>query len=351
MARRHRVDTAPPVARERAARRIGANRTIVLGRKSDPKTPGNLRFAGERRPSGSRCKHLATPGRRRRRHLQNGGGTRQQLPLHPGAARQWEGTYGSQAICDLLERGQRVAVTSNSHKAIHNLLRKVEEGVSQRGGSFHGRYKHNKSNPDSEYRNSLFIASYDSNESFYGDEYSLAGGTGWLFAREELAGSSTTSSSTKPGKWRSPTLSLFCVREERRVVGRPGTACAGRPGAAAASRRRFGSGTLAGRGAHGGAASRHLSGRFVSDAARNRGFISDAVYDKRLRAADSTRAHRISVGTTELAGLYYVEVEHAGNSSHSEEEADEIVAQVSRFASEAWWSIQSRPSAAGSSAP
>jgi uncharacterized protein len=55
------------------------------------------------------------------------------------------------------------------------------------------------------------------------------------------------------------------------------------------------------------------------------------VYDKRLRAADSTREHRISVGTTELAGLYYVEVEHAGNSSHSEEEADEIVAQVSRL--------------------
>ena len=51
--------------------------------------------------------------------------------------------YGSSVICDLLAAGKRVAVTSTSHTAIHNLLHKVEvvHGRSE-ASRFRGRYKH-----------------------------------------------------------------------------------------------------------------------------------------------------------------------------------------------------------------
>ncbi len=80
-------------------------------------------------------------------------------------------TIGSQVICDLLERGKRVAVTSTSHKAIHNLLHMVEECMAARGGSFRGRYKHNTSNVGSEYCSPIstpFIESVGANDAFHG---------------------------------------------------------------------------------------------------------------------------------------------------------------------------------------
>jgi len=238
-------------------------------------------------------------------------------------------TYGSQAICALLERGQRVAVTSNSHKAIHNLLRKVEECTAGRGGSFRGRYKHTKKNPDSEYRNSRFIESYDSNEEFYGDDYLLAGGTGWLFARPELARKFDYLFIDEAGQVAlADALALSACAKNVVLLGDPSQLA------------QVGQGQQP---LHAGdSVLEHLLGS-EQTVAPDRGifldvsyrmqpdicaFISEAMYDDRLRAADSTREHRVIVGSRALAGLYYVDVEHAGNSSRSEEEADEIVTRV-----------------------
>ena len=241
-------------------------------------------------------------------------------------------TYGSQVICDLLERGQRVAVTSNNHKAIHNLLRKVEECMAQRGGSFHGRYKHTKQNPDSHYRDSRWIESYDSNDDFYGDDYVLAGGTGWLFAREELAGKFDYLFIDEAGQMAlADALALSTCARNVVLLGDP------------AQLAQVGQGQQP---LHAGdSVLEHLLGEeqtvlphrgiFLDVSYRMQpkicAFISETMYEQRLRAADSTREHRVIVGTRELAGPYYVEVEHAGNSSHSEEEADAIVAQVARL--------------------
>lgn len=241
-------------------------------------------------------------------------------------------TYGSQVICDLLQRGQRVGVTSNSHKAIHNLLRKVEECMAWRGGSFHGRYKHTKQNPDSQYRNSTFIQSYESNDDFDGDDYVLAGGTGWLFAREELAGKFDYLFIDEAGQMAlADALSLSTCARNVVLLGDP------------AQLAQVGQGQQP---FHAGdSVLEHLLGEeqtvpphrgiFLDVSYRMQPaictFISEAMYERRLRAADSTRKHRVIVGTRELAGLYYVKVEHGGNSSHSEEEADEIVALVARL--------------------
>ncbi len=241
-------------------------------------------------------------------------------------------TYGSQVICDLLQCGQRVAVTSNSHKAIHNLLRKVEECMAGRGGSFHGRYKHTKQNPESQYRNSTFIQSYESNDDFYGDDYVLAGGTGWLFAREELAGKFDYLFIDEAGQMAlADALALSTCARNVVLLGDP------------AQLAQVGQGQQP---LHAGdSVLEHLLGEeqtvpphrgiFLDVSYRMQPaictFISEAMYERRLRAADSTQEHRVIAGAKELAGLYRVEVEHAGNSSHSEEEADEIVAQVARL--------------------
>jgi len=241
-------------------------------------------------------------------------------------------TYGSQVICDLLQRGQRVAVTSNSHKAIHNLLRKVEECMAWRGGSFHGRYKHAKQNPDSQYRNSKFIQSYESNDDFDGDDYVLAGGTGWLFAREELAGKFDYLFIDEAGQMAlADALALSTCARNVVLLGDP------------AQLAQVGQGQQP---LHAGdSVLEHLLGEqqtvpphrgiFLDVSYRMQpeicDFISEAMYEQRLHAAASTRGHRVIVGTRELAGLYYVKVEHTGNSSRSEEEADEIVAQIARL--------------------
>ena len=119
-------------------------------------------------------------------------------------------TYASEVIADLLAAGKRVAVTSTTHAAIHNLLHKVEDCVAARGSRFGGRYKHAKQNESSEYRSKLddpMIASNGKNEPFDSDDYQLAAGTAWLLARKSSPASSITSSSTRPGRSRLPTHS------------------------------------------------------------------------------------------------------------------------------------------------
>jgi uncharacterized protein len=261
-------------------------------------------------------------------------------------------TYGSQAICDLLERGQRVAITSNSHRAIHNLLRKVEECIAARGGSFRGRYKHTKKNLESEYRDSRFIESYDSNEEFYGDDYLLAGGTGWLFAREELAKKFDYLFIDEAGQVAlADALALSACARNVVLLGDPSQLA------------QVGQGQQP---LHGGdSVLEHLLGS-ERTVAPHRGifldvsyrmqpdicaFISETMYEQRLRPADSTREHRIIVGGQERAGLYYVEVEHTGNSSSSEEEADEIVAHVARLRERGTLSDSKPPAQAGVARP
>jgi len=93
-------------------------------------------------------------------------------------------TYtGSHLIVELLARGKRVGVSSNSHKAIHNLLHAVEKRAIERGVEFNGAYKVSKTR-GSEYEGQQ-ITCEESNEDVIiniGDYYQLAAGTAWLFS-------------------------------------------------------------------------------------------------------------------------------------------------------------------------
>ncbi|MGB6517303.1 MAG: TM0106 family RecB-like putative nuclease [Candidatus Cybelea sp.] len=239
-------------------------------------------------------------------------------------------TIGSQVICDLLAAGKRVAVTSTSHKAIHNLLHKVEGCMTERGTRFRGLYKHTGNG--SAYRSHLAapcIESVASNEAFDSDGYQLAGGTGWLFAREELTGTFDYVFIDEAGQvsLADALAKSLCARNVV-LLGDPSQLA------------------QVSQGKHplpaGDSILQHLLGDdqtvkphrgiFLDVSYRMQPeiceFISDAMYENRLHAAEQTRAHRVSTGSQEYAGLYFAGIEHAGNSSSSLEEANAIVARI-----------------------
>jgi uncharacterized protein len=244
-------------------------------------------------------------------------------------------TIASRVICDLLAQGKRVAVTSTSHAAIHNLLHKVEGGLAERGTRVRGRYKHSAANSGSEFRSKLDAAVIEStgkSEAFDGDDYALAGGTAWLFAREQLAGKFDYLFIDEAGQVAlADTLALSLCAKNVVLLGDPSQL-------AQVSQGRHplhaDDSVLA-----------HLLGERQT-VAEDRGifldvshrmqaeicaFISDAMYEGRLRSSAEAAAHRVMLGTAPLAGLYFVPVEHTANSSSSSEEADEIVRLISEI--------------------
>jgi len=242
-------------------------------------------------------------------------------------------TIGSKVICDLLARGKRVAVTSTSHKAIHNLLHKVEACINERGKTFRGRYKHSKqTNGDSEYKSELvtpLIESVEKNEAMDTDDYQLAGGTSWLFAREELAHKFDYLFIDEAGQVSlADALAVSQCAHNVVLLGDPSQLAQVSQGR---QPLHVGDSVL-----------QHLLGDdqtvrpyrgiFLDVSYRMQpqicAFISDAMYDNRLEPAEGTRDHRVVLGTTQFAGLYYGPIEHSGNAASSPEEANEIVRRI-----------------------
>jgi predicted RecB family nuclease len=241
-------------------------------------------------------------------------------------------TIGSRVICDLIERGKRVAVTSTSHKAIHGLLHKVEACIADRGKTFPGRYKHSSSSGDSEYKSRLaspLIESVKDNALLEGDDYQLAGGTSWLFAREELAGKFDYIFIDEAGQVAlADALAVSQSAKNLVLLGDPSQLAQVSQG-----RQPLHAGD---------SVLQHLLGD-AQTIPQDRGifldlsyrmqpeicaFVSKAMYDERLRPAPSTAVHSVTLEDRDLAGLYFVPTEHAGNRASSVEEANEIVRQI-----------------------
>jgi len=241
-------------------------------------------------------------------------------------------TVGSQVISDLLESGARVAVASTSHAAIHHLLRKVEACMVERGRRFVGLYKHSKNNPGSEYRSLLpspCILSVADNDPFEQGEYELAGGTVWLFAREQLAGAFDYLFIDEAGQVAlGDALAMSLCARNIVLLGDPSQLAQVSQG-----RQPLHAGD---------SVLQHLLGDDQT-VRRDRGifldvshrmqpeictFVSDAMYDGRLRPAIGTELHRVRHGDDERAGLYFHPMEHGGNGASSEEEAQYVVSQL-----------------------
>ena len=100
----------------------------------------------------------------------------------PGSGKTYAGGH---LIVDLLQKGFRVGVTSNSHKAINNLLHKVEEVAEEMDFRFSGVKKSTKGNDDS-FLFGKIIIDVESNDDIELGRYQLFAGTAWLFSLEEM---------------------------------------------------------------------------------------------------------------------------------------------------------------------
>jgi predicted RecB family nuclease len=93
-------------------------------------------------------------------------------------------TYTSgRLIARALEAGRRVGVASTSHRAIHKLLREVEEAGEEHGIEIEGVKKASAGNPESFYREGEKIENSEERAGCVGVE--LSGGTAWLYAHED----------------------------------------------------------------------------------------------------------------------------------------------------------------------
>ena len=95
-------------------------------------------------------------------------------------------TYtGSHVIVALLKQGYRVGVSSNSHKAINNLLTSVEQVALVDNFPFRGAKKSTNNKPDS-MLNGQFIKDVFNKDEVISNDYQLVAGTAWLFSDEDM---------------------------------------------------------------------------------------------------------------------------------------------------------------------
>ncbi|OQX06710.1 MAG: nuclease [Desulfobulbaceae bacterium A2] len=95
----------------------------------------------------------------------------------PGSGKTYTGAH---VIVGLLRQGFRVGVTSNSHKAITNLLHGVEQVATSAGFAFCGAKKSTASKPESTFNGRYIIDVFSKDE--ITDAHRLVAGTAWLFS-------------------------------------------------------------------------------------------------------------------------------------------------------------------------
>ncbi|HET9393084.1 MAG TPA: TM0106 family RecB-like putative nuclease [Candidatus Rubrimentiphilum sp.] len=98
-------------------------------------------------------------------------------------------TVGAWTIVDLLQAGKRVGIVAQSHKAVHNLLRKVEETARERDFRFHGCHKESGTTEGSAYEalpEWPMVESHDDIKTLTAETCVLAAGTTYAWADESL---------------------------------------------------------------------------------------------------------------------------------------------------------------------
>ena len=99
----------------------------------------------------------------------------------PGAGKTYTAAH---VILDLISDGKRVGVTSNSHKAVDNLLGAVERRAMEANIEFSGVKKASAGRPDTEFLG-RYVSNVTSNDGV-ADSAQLVGGTSWLFSDERF---------------------------------------------------------------------------------------------------------------------------------------------------------------------
>ncbi len=241
-------------------------------------------------------------------------------------------TYtGSHIIADLLARGKRIAVSSNSHKAINNLLNAVDKRMKERGVSYRGMKKVGQKGSGE--IQSDFIVNVGSYKPMEQEKPDLIAGTAWAIARPEFRGEFDYLFIDEAGQVSlANTIAMaMCAKNlvllgDQMQLGQPIQGShPGRSGESALEYLLAGEHTIA-----------PERGIFLDKSFRMHpdicGFISDAIYDGRLKSDESTfqqalvlnnAAHPLLMPT----GIRFVPLEHDGCSQKSEEEAA-LIAEI-----------------------
>jgi predicted ATPase len=233
-------------------------------------------------------------------------------------------TLAAGVIADLLAAGKRVGIVAGGHKAIHNVLHKIEQLAVERGRRWTGLQKFSKTTEGSQYcstHEASWITSTDSNDDF-DSAHDLAAGTPWLFTREEMIGRYDYLFIEEAGQM-SLADALACSPAARNVV------LLGDPlQLKAVSQGTHPPGTDLSilqhlLGAHETIDPRE--GIFLDRSYRMApaicAFISHAIYEDRLHAAPACAANAIEAPGFVGSGLRYLRVVHDGNRKGSDEEA------------------------------
>jgi uncharacterized protein len=238
----------------------------------------------------------------------------------PGSGKTYS---GARLIAHLISLGQRVGVTSTSHKAIHNLIAEVEQvGVAFRGLKKGDSYE------------SAFVTTSAKQTDFSApaDDVLLLAGTAWLFSSEDMTGVVDTLFIDEAGQMSlADALAVATCARNVVLLGDPqqlGQVSQGiHPEGAAAS------------------VLEHLLGnedtvpadrglflsrtwRMHPDVCR---FISETSYEGRLHSVPQCATQRIDSPTITGAGLRYLPVEHQANRASSIEEADRIAHEIDQL--------------------
>lgn len=237
-------------------------------------------------------------------------------------------TYtASHVIVELLRQGKRIGVSSNSHKAIVNLLHAVECAALERGVTFKGAKKQGAGD-DSDRVNGQFVVDVESTKEILEGKYQLIAGTAWLFSEPALdrmldylfideAGQVSLANVVAVGV----SARNLVLLGDQMQLGQPTQGK--HPGQSGLSTLEYlleGQSTVSpDRGIF-----LDITWRMHPDICR---FISDAVYDGRLEAhPDNVRRILALIPDAhpalKAAGIRYLPVDHKGCSQSSREEAD-----------------------------
>jgi predicted RecB family nuclease len=239
----------------------------------------------------------------------------------PGTGKTWT---GARLVVHLLAHGKRVGVTSQSHKAIHNILDEIETVAREIGLGFRGLKKSTAGNPESEYEGD-FIKSESEVSRVVRANVQLLAGTAWLFARTELDGELDCLVIDEAGQVSlADSIAMGTSARKLILLGDPLQL-------AQVSQGSHPSGTGASVLEHllGGAPTiQEDRGVFLERSFRMHpdvcAFVSEIVYAGRLQSDASAARRTTSLGT----GMRFIAVEHQGNRSASDEEVEQIAVEI-----------------------
>jgi uncharacterized protein len=239
----------------------------------------------------------------------------------------------------MLVQGKRVGVSSNSHKAINNLLRAVETAAMERVVPFRGI---KKSSYEEQFLKGSIIEDTTDNCVAASGGYDLIAGTAWLFAREELdqqldylfvdeAGQVSLANTIAMGV---SAKNVILVGDQMQLSQPLKGTHPGRSGLSALNHLLDGAATVP-----------PERGIFLNKTRRMHpdlcGFVSDAFYDGLLMPEIGNERQCLILDSNAdpalvPTGLRFISIEQEGCSQKSEAEADRVLQLYQSLLSQQW---------------